>query len=82
VREEFYPALVVHGPLLATALLDLLARGRPGTAVRAFNFRELRPAFDTETLLLCAAAEGDNTVELWTQDAQGQLGMTARATLG
>lgn len=81
VREEFYPALVVHGPLLATALLDLLARGRPGVPVRAFSFRALRPAFDTDTLQLCAAAEGD-TVDLWTQDAHGQVGMTARATLG
>jgi 3-methylfumaryl-CoA hydratase len=81
VREEFYPALVVHGPLLATALLDLLARGRPGVPVRSFSFRALRPAFDTDTLQLCAAAEGD-TVELWTQDAHGQVGMTARATLG
>lgn len=81
VREEFYPALVVHGPLLATALLDLLARGRPGVPVWSFSFRALRPAFDTDTLQLCAAAEGD-TVELWTQDAQGQVGMAARATLG
>lgn len=81
VREEFYPALVVHGPLLATALLDLLERGRPGVPVRTFSFRALRPAFDTDTLQLCAAAEGD-MVELWTQDAQGQVGMTARATLG
>jgi 3-methylfumaryl-CoA hydratase len=81
VREEFYPALVVHGPLLATALLDLLERGRPGVPVRSFTFRALRPAFDTDTLQLCAAAEGD-TVELWTQDAQGHIGMTARATLG
>ncbi len=37
--------------------------------------------FDTDTLQLCAAAEGD-TVDLWTQDAHGQVGMTARATLG
>jgi 3-methylfumaryl-CoA hydratase len=81
VREEFYPALVVHGPLLATALLNLLERGRPGVPVRSFSFRALRPAFDTDTLQLCAAAEGD-AVELWTQDAHGQVGMTARATLG
>lgn len=81
VREEFYPALVVHGPLLATALLDLVAQGRPGAAVRAFSFRALRPAFDTDTLQLCAAADGD-AVELWTQDGQGQVGMSARATLG
>lgn len=81
VRDEFYPALVVHGPLLATALLDLLERGRPGARVASFSFRALRPAFDTDTLQLCAAAEGD-AVALWTQDAQGQVGMSARATLG
>ena len=31
---------------------------------RAFTFRAPRPAFDTDTLQLCAAAEGD-TVERW-----------------
>ena len=80
VREEFYPALVVHGPLLATALLDLLVRVRPGAWVRSFAFRALRPAFDTDTLRLCAAAEGD-AVGLWTEDSLGNIGMTARATL-
>ncbi len=80
VREEFYPALVVHGPLLATALLNLLEHGRPGVPVRSFTFRAARPSFDTDTLQLCAAADGD-AVDLWTQDAHGNVGMTARATL-
>ena len=80
VREEFYPALVVHGPLLATALLDFLMRLRPGAQVLGFTFRALRPAFDTDTLRLCAASDGD-AVELWTEDGHGNVGMTARATL-
>ena len=49
--------------VLDPVVLDLLDRGRPGVPVRGFRFRALRPAFDTDTLQLCAAADGD-TVEV------------------
>lgn len=78
VRDEFYPALVVHGPLLATLLLDLLARECPQATLRSFDFRALRPAFDTDTLRLCGRIDGDR-VQLWTLDPQGMVGMMATA---
>lgn len=78
VREEFYPALVVHGPLLATLLLDLLARECPQATVRSFDFRALRPAFDTDTVRLCGRIDGDQA-QLWTLDPQGMVCMMATA---
>lgn len=78
-KVEFYPALVVHGPLLATLLLDLAQRERPGVAIRSFAFRALRPAFDNAALRL----QGNPTAagaELWTSDAAGFVGMKATAT--
>ena len=36
--EEGYPGLVVHGPLLATLLLDLLRRDYPELRVKTFSF--------------------------------------------
>src|SRR5690606_39059578 len=40
---EGYPGLIVHGPLIATLLIDLLRRNIPGASVRTFRFRALRP---------------------------------------
>ncbi len=43
---EAYPGLVVHGPLIATLLLDLLRRQLPQADVAQFRFKALRPTFD------------------------------------
>ncbi len=40
---EGYPGLIVHGPLIATLLLDLLRRHAPDADVAAFRFRAVRP---------------------------------------
>ncbi len=79
--QEFYPALVVHGPLLATRLLDLLQRERPQAAIAHFEYRALRPAFDTDPVQLCGRTRDDGTVALWTVDVSGALGMSASARL-
>lgn len=76
-RMEHYPALVVHGPLLAILLLDLVAReGHAAAPFAHFGFRARRPAFDTERLELCGRNEGGGAA-LWTVDAAGMVGMTA-----
>lgn len=75
-REEFYPALVVHGPLLATLLLDLAARERPDAVPAQFSFRAQRPAFDTDELHLNGRLNADG-VALWTNDPHGFVGMNA-----
>jgi 3-methylfumaryl-CoA hydratase len=80
MEEEFYPSLVVHGPLLATLLLDLQRRQMPDASVSGFTFRAVRPAFEGASVTL-AGSPGDGTVELWTSDADGCLGMSALATL-
>jgi 3-methylfumaryl-CoA hydratase len=79
---EGYPGLVVHGPLIATLLLDLLRREVPGADVATFRFRALRPTFDLHPFAVCAAREADSsTVRLWGQDHEGWLTMDAVATL-
>ena len=63
--EEAYPALVVHGPLMATLLADLGARNLPGP-VTGFEFRGQSPAFDSIPLHVCGEpAEGG--ASLWTE---------------
>ena len=79
---EGYPGLVVHGPLVATLLLDLLRREQPGATVRRFAFKAVAPLFDVEPFELCGRREGATEVRLWARNAQGQLALDARATLG
>ena len=43
---EGYPGLIVHGPLIATLLVDLLRRERPQARLKRFAFTALRPVFD------------------------------------
>jgi len=43
-QVEGYEGLVVHGPLIAVLMLDLVDRATPGTFVSAFEFRAMNPA--------------------------------------
>jgi 3-methylfumaryl-CoA hydratase len=79
---EGYPGLVVHGPLIATLLLDLVRRSLPEAAVAKFSFRAVKPLFDIASFSICGRAEGDGkTVKLWAKDAENWLAMEATATL-
>ncbi len=77
---EGYPGLIVHGPLIATLLMDLLRREAPGADVAAFRFKAVRPTFDGAPMRVNGAREGQ-TVKLWAQDHEGWLTMDAVATL-
>ena len=77
---EHYPGLVVHGPLLATLLVDLLRRSRPDAVLRAFAFRAVSPLFDTEPFSVCGQPEG-GSIRLWAQSSTGALAMDATATI-
>ena len=43
---EGYPGLIVHGPLIATLLMDLVRRHAPDADVASFRFKAVRPTFD------------------------------------
>ena len=80
-RAEGYPGLVVHGPLIATLLLDLLRRERPAARVRRFGFTAVRPTFDTHAFRVAGRDGGPEGLDLWAQDHEGWLTMRARAEL-
>src|SRR4029077_14321141 len=80
---EGYPGLVVHGPLIATLLLDLLRRNRADATVTSLSFRAIRPLFDIAPFSVCGKAAPDGkTVQLWATDSQGSLAMDATVGLG
>jgi len=79
---EGYPGLIVHGPLIATLLLDLLRRSLPGARVASFDFRAVRPTFDLHPFSVHGKPSSDGkTIELWAQDHEGFLTMQGTATL-
>ena len=80
MQEEGYPGLVVHGPLIATLLLEQLRREYPGLHVKAFEFKAISPLFDTAPFDVCGRLDGD-VATLWARGAQGQLAVQAIATM-
>ena len=79
---EGYPGLIVHGPLIATLLMDLLRRQQPEARVLRFEFKAVRPTFDTHAFSVHGQPSADGkTVHLWGRDHEGWLTMDATATL-
>jgi 3-methylfumaryl-CoA hydratase len=79
---EGYPGLVVHGPFIATLLLDLLRRERPDARLTRFAFRAMKPLFDIAPFFVCGQRKDDGkTIDLWAKDGEGALAMEATAIL-
>jgi len=80
---EGYPGLIVHGPLIATLLLDLLRSELPNAVVRRYEFRAVRPLFDINPFDVCGQPSADGkSVRLWAKDHEGWLAMDATAQIG
>jgi 3-methylfumaryl-CoA hydratase len=78
---EGYPGLVVHGPLIATLLLDLFQRHHTGAPVAGFRFRAYRPLFAGEEAVLSATSTPSGAT-LCAGGPDGRRRMTAEVTLG
>jgi 3-methylfumaryl-CoA hydratase len=79
MHEEGYPGLVVHGPLIAVLLADLVQRQTPSPLAR-FRFRGLAPLFDFGEVRLSGIPDG-STVVLASHGIDGTRTMEAEATL-
>jgi 3-methylfumaryl-CoA hydratase len=81
-QVEGYPGLIVHGPLIATLLLDLLRREMPAAEVAGFRFKAVRPTFDLHAFHVQGEPAADGkSVHLWASDHEGWLTMDATAVL-
>ena len=79
---EGYPGLIVHGPLIATLLMDLLRRQAADARVVKFEFKAVRPTFDIHPFSVHGQPSADGkSVRLWGRDHEGWLTMDATATL-
>jgi 3-methylfumaryl-CoA hydratase len=80
VNDERYRALVVHGPLTATLLLELVQRELGSNSLKSFAFRGQAPAFVGELLHL-AGNHTDGQIELAALGSDGRTVMSASAVL-
>jgi len=81
-QVEGYPGLIVHGPLIATLLMELLRHRLPDANVASFRFRAVRPTFDLNAFHVSGDPQGDGkTIHLWASDHEGYLTMDATAVL-
>ncbi len=76
-QEEGYPGLIVHGPLIATLLMELY-RQNDGRKLSAFSFRALSPTFDIAPFAVAGKATPTGA-SLWAQGPDGDLRMEATA---
>jgi 3-methylfumaryl-CoA hydratase len=82
VGQEGYPALVVHGPLTATLLIDLVRRNLPAAWIHAFSFKALGPLFDHEPFQVCAIHDPlAADVKVWAENARGNICVDGIVTL-
>ncbi len=80
---EGYPGLIVHGPLIATLLLDLLRRQRPDARRGASSSSAPCDRSSTSTRSASAAtpqADG-KSFRLWARDHEGWLRWTPTAVI-
>ena len=77
--REGYPGLIVHGPLIATLLADLVHRNTDAAMI-SFRFRALAPLYCGSPCVACGAPDGPR-VELWAEDGDGGVVMEAEAEL-
>ncbi|MET9969976.1 hypothetical protein ABZZ80_29630, partial [Streptomyces sp. NPDC006356] len=78
---EGYPALVVHGPLLALLMCELVRRNVPGRSVRSLSYRLRQPVLCGEHLL-AAGTPNDDRADLRIATNREDRHATAEVAFG
>ena len=74
---EGYPGLVVHGPLLATMLINFFDKKMPNSKLNIFEYKALSPIFDTAEFTLNGMIISDGAAKFWVANSDGKLAMLA-----
>ena len=78
---EGYPGLIVHGPLIATLLAQLVADARPGVHVEILDFRAVKPLFHSSAFSVNLRSRDQQTFDLWASDCGETLAFKGTATI-
>jgi len=81
---EGHPDCLVHGPLTALLLLDLLSLNLPPSQIiTSFEYRATHPLVVEHAITLNGTwGKNQSEVKLWAVDDEGRVGMTAHAGIG
>ena len=80
-REEGYPGLLVHGPLIASLLLDLFRREMPDATLESFAVRAVSPIYDIHDFTVEGEPAADGTsAKIWALNHEGGLAQSAEVT--
>lgn len=79
-EEEGYPGLIVHGPLTAILLADLVRRNG-SRRIGSFSFRGAAPLFDLAPVRLRGRKDGQ-TVELEARGPDEKVALVSKALIG
>lgn len=77
---EGYPGLLVHGPLTAILLLDLLRESCPERPLRRFDYQAKAPLFDNAPFTVAGMPTVDGAA-LWAQTPDCVVAMSGTAQL-
>jgi len=78
---EIYPGLIVHGPMIATMLVELLHAHLPNRRLKYYEFKAIRPLFDIHHFAVNGKVQDDGKISLWTKNHEGYASMKATAIL-
>lgn len=78
LNQEGYPGLLVHAPLTAIILMELVRRHLPGRIIKA-EFEARAPMFDGQPLHLQASVSDQSNIDLSVFDRDGQLTFAGKA---
>jgi 3-methylfumaryl-CoA hydratase len=77
-KVEGYPGLIFHGPLQASFIVELAAKLHGGQPPKKLSYRGVQPLFEGSEFSVNANT-GDNGMELWIANAEGQPTMKGTA---
>jgi 3-methylfumaryl-CoA hydratase len=80
-KTEGYPGLLVHGPLIATLLLDFFRRQMPKATLKTFQVRAVSPLYDIYDFELQGEPGADGkSAKVWAANHEGALAMAGECT--
>ena len=72
---EGYPGLIVHGPLIATFLMELSLANNPDRKVRSYTFQARSPLFENNSFTVAGKPSGGGSA-LWPITPDGRISAT------
>lgn len=66
-QQEGYPGLVVHGPLIATTMVQSFCKANPGARVKHLAYRGLRPLISPAPFEAAGVMVEDGLARVWAE---------------